>query len=176
MGVLESSDVVLLMLVRKCKKKWILEQNMIEETKTSNWETLMKKAILILSILTLVFLFAIYSAAENRSPKLIAVRPAVTQTSQQPQNSGPAPELYGQYPDPTPRDQLYVFWLFGKIISYPVDKIESYVSKKLYSVEKPQLVPAAASAPGVVSSPFDSINRREIPPAPPVQDKSVHNR
>ncbi len=32
MGVLESSDVVLLMLHRKWKKEWILKQNMIEET------------------------------------------------------------------------------------------------------------------------------------------------
>ncbi len=164
------------MLNRKWKKEWILEQNVIEETKISIWETLMKKAILVLSILTLVFLFAIYSAAENRSPKLIAVKPAVTQTSQQPQNIEPAAGLNGQYPDPTPRDQLYVFWLFGKIISYPIDKVESYISRKLYSVEKPQLVPAAASAPSASSSPFDSLNRREIPPAPPVQERSAHNK
>jgi hypothetical protein len=149
---------------------------MIEETKTSNWETLMRKALLIFSTISLVCLLAIYSAAENRNPKLIAVRPAANQTSQQPQNTEPSPGFDGQYPDPTPRDQLYVFWLFGKIISYPIDKIESYVSKKLYSVEKPQLVPAAASAPGDASSPFDAINRREIPPAPPVQAKSAPNR
>ncbi len=133
----------------------------------------MKKVLLIFSTLTLMFFVTGYSRAENKSPKLIPVKPAYNEASYAPQNSGPAPTLDGQYAaDPAPRDQLYVFWLLGKIISYPIDKVESYVSRKLYSVGKPQVVPAAASA----SSPFDSINRREIPPAPPVQDKNVRNR
>jgi len=132
----------------------------------------MKKALLIFSTLTLMVFVTGHSRAENKSPKLIPVKPAYNQASYAPQNSEPAPTLDEQYADPAPRDQLYVFWLLGKIISYPIDKVESYVSRKLNSVGKPEAVPAAASA----SSPFDSINRREIPPAPPVQDKNVRIR
>lgn len=157
-----------------CKKKWILERNVIEESKICNWETLMKKALITFSTLLLVVFSLGDSLAENKSPKLISVKPAYDQASSVPQNSSPAPNLDTQYPDPSPRDQLYIFWLFGKIISYPIDKVESYVTKKITSPEKPKVVPAAA--PASASNPFDSINWREIPPAPPVQSRNARNR
>ncbi|MFH0960882.1 MAG: hypothetical protein V1897_19530, partial [Pseudomonadota bacterium] len=75
---------------------------------------------------------------------------------------------------PAPRDQLYVFWILGRVISYPIDKLESYISGKFNSVKQPKPIPAAA--PGQVSSPFDSLHRREIPPAPPVDQKNNRNR
>lgn len=135
---------------------------------------LMKKALLIFSTLVLILSIIDCSLAQDKTPKLIAVKPAYNQASYTPQNSEPAPNLQAQYDDPAPRDQLYVFWLLGRLISYPIDKVESYVSKKLYPVEQPKAVPAAAS--GSVQSPFESINRREIPPAPPVEGKSVRVR
>ncbi len=156
------------------KKKWIFRKNVIEGSKICNWEMLMKKAFLIFSILALMVSVVDCSLAQDKNPKLIAVKPAYDQASNTPQNSEPAPNLQAQYDDPAPRDQLYVFWLLGRLISYPIDKVESYVSKKLYPVERPKAVPAAAS--GSVPSPFESINRREIPPAPPVEGKSVRVR
>ena len=134
----------------------------------------MKKALLIFSTLVLILSIIDCSLAQDKTPKLIAVKPAYNQASYTPQNSEPAPNLQAQYDDPAPRDQLYVFWLLGRLISYPIDKVESYVSKKLYPVEQPKAVPAAAT--GSVPSPFESINRREIPPAPPVEGKSVRVR
>jgi hypothetical protein len=151
-----------------------LEENVIEESKICSWETLMKKALIIFSTLLLVVFSLGDSLAENKSSKLISVKPAYEQAAAVPQNSSPATNIDTQYPDPSPRDQMYIFWLFGKIISYPIDKVESYVTKKLYSPEKPKFVPA--TAPASASSPFDSINWREIPPAPPVQSKNAHNR
>ena len=134
----------------------------------------MKKVIISFSTLLLVVFSLGESLAENKSPQLISVKPAYDQASSAPQNSSPAPNLDTQYPEPSPRDQMYIFWLFGKIISYPIDKVESYVTKKLYSAEKPKVVPAAA--PVSASNPFDSINWREIPPAPPIQSRNTHNR
>ena len=149
---------------------------MIEGSKICNVEMLMKKAILIFSILALMVSVVDCSLAQDKNPKLIAVKPAYDQASNTPQNSEPAPNLQAQYDDPAPRDQLYVFWLLGRLISYPIDKVESYVTKKLYPADRPKAVPAAASASGSVPSPFESINRREIPPAPPVEGKSVRVR
>ena len=129
----------------------------------------MKKAIFLCSTVILIASFSLNSLAESKSPKLIVVKPAYSQSANEKQNEGPV-NTDAQYANPSPREQLYLFWLLGKIISYPIDNIESYVTKKLYSVEIPKLVPAAATNTRPSVSPFDSLNRREIPPAPPVQD------
>jgi hypothetical protein len=68
-------------------------------------------------------------------------------------------------PAPTPRDQFYVFWFLGRMISYPIDKLESFIFSKTWRLSPGTPVPASA---GPNSSPFDSLNHKEIPPAPPV--------
>jgi hypothetical protein len=71
---------------------------------------------------------------------------------------------------PTPREQMYVFWLLGKVLSYPVDTAESYISgmwRKWQSA--PVVQPASAPA---VPNPFDSMSDRHIPPAPPATSGS----
>ncbi|MGC8658390.1 MAG: hypothetical protein ACP5U1_04890 [Desulfomonilaceae bacterium] len=128
----------------------------------------MKKAIVICSVIILTAVISISSSAENKNPELIVVKPATSQPAKEIPVEGSVDN--GQYANPSPREQLYVFWLLGQVISYPIDKIESYVTKKLYSLEMPKLVPAAATNARPSVSPFDALNRREIPPAPPVQD------
>jgi hypothetical protein len=127
----------------------------------------MKKAFYLFLFITLVFGVAGYSAAENKSDKLIPVKPPRSEPIAAEQNVGSRINYDTQYADPAPRDQLYVFWILGKVISYPIDKLESYISRKFISVQQPKAVPAAAN--GQVSNPFDSLNWREIPPAPPVK-------
>jgi len=63
---------------------------------------------------------------------------------------------------------MYVFWIVGKILSYPVDKVEAFITGKLQSFQKPILRPASAPASEVQAvNPFDAVDTSEIPPAPP---------
>jgi hypothetical protein len=59
---------------------------------------------------------------------------------------------------------MYVFWIVGKILSFPVDTLESYVSR-LREQWTAKAVPAAAPAG---PNPFEKRNIGQIPPAPPV--------
>ncbi|MGC8605241.1 MAG: hypothetical protein ACP5VS_16360, partial [Desulfomonilaceae bacterium] len=63
----------------------------------------MRKVTLIFSIITLVALFALNLRAENKSPKLIVVKPPASKTSDEPQNADAAPTLDGQFAAPSPR-------------------------------------------------------------------------
>jgi hypothetical protein len=82
----------------------------------------------------------------------------------------PAPADPMNPPLPTPADQMYVFWFVGKVISYPVDIAESYVSQAWDRWnKKPVMVPASAPA----DNPFTAIERGQIPPAPPVVGSSA---
>ena len=65
---------------------------------------------------------------------------------------------------PTPREQMYVFWILGKALSYPVDRIESYVLHKLKRSSKKQAPINLSSVP----NPFEAADMSQIPPAPPV--------
>jgi hypothetical protein len=71
---------------------------------------------------------------------------------------------------PTPREQMYVFWILGKILSYPVDTADSYISG-LWRRWQSRPVVQPASAPAI-PNPFDSMGDRHIPPAPPVTSGS----
>ncbi len=66
---------------------------------------------------------------------------------------------------PTPREQMYVFWALGKIISYPFDKAEELIRARLGGY-KAQTKTASSETEAI--NPFDSVSLREIPPAPPV--------
>jgi hypothetical protein len=139
-----------------------------------NWETPMKKAFYLFLTLILVLVVVGNSGAENKRAQLIPVKPPTIEAPSSVQNVDSGMNSDTQYADPAPRDQLYVFWILGKVISYPIDKIESYISRRINSVQQPKAVPAAA--PGRVYNPFDSLNWREIPPAPPVEQRNTHNR
>lgn len=93
---------------------------------------------------------------------LIPVKPAYEDASPTVRPAGQAAEAASA--EPTPRDQMYVFWLLGRMISYPVDRIEAYIVDRFNRKQKEGApIPATASAP----NPFESVNWREIPPAPP---------
>ncbi len=100
---------------------------------------------------------------EKPETKLIRVKPAYEEVAE------PAPAVRNPNtpPPPSPRDQMYVFWILGRILSYPIDTAESYVSGWVDRWRnRPVAQPAAAPAG---PNPFNSIRLREIPPAPPVQ-------
>ncbi|MFH1114741.1 MAG: hypothetical protein V1792_12565 [Pseudomonadota bacterium] len=106
---------------------------------------------------------ACLSWAENSQDKLIQVKPAYEDAA------APTHEVRNpnEPPPPAPRDQLYVFWILGRILSYPIDTAESYVSGWLERRRnQPAAQPASASA---AQNPFNSIGLREIPPAPPAE-------
>ncbi|HMK36504.1 MAG TPA: hypothetical protein VK463_15630 [Desulfomonilaceae bacterium] len=121
----------------------------------------------IIAVLTLALLFAgatCFGQSETSNKKLIQVKPEYSESAPVPQ---PEPQIdpYAPVP-PRPRDQLYVFWILGRLISYPIDKVEAYITT-LRSEKKRDGAPVPASG-GPDSNPFGSVNWREIPPAPPV--------
>ncbi len=103
--------------------------------------------------------------AADTQPKLIKVITDYTDTPLP--VVAPAPSI-PEYQPPSPREQMYVFWLAGRVISMPIDLLEKAVGKVRSSVSKARPpVPVQAAA---VHSPFDNVNWREIPPAPPADD------
>ncbi len=69
---------------------------------------------------------------------------------------------------PKPSDQLYVFWYLGRIISYPIDTAEAYITSSIAKLRQaPSPVAVPASSPPL-PNPFDSVKWKAIPPAPPV--------
>lgn len=94
---------------------------------------------------------------------LIPVKPSYQEASYQ----GRQPQVAGAFPagrHPTPREQMYVFWILGKVLSYPIDQLEAIITRRHNtSAAKP----IKASAPSTYD-PFKEIEGREIPPAPPV--------
>lgn len=101
--------------------------------------------------------------AQTTDRNLIPVRPSYSDSdpvTTKPRNpNGPPP--------PTPREQMYVFWILGRVLSYPIDTAESYISS-WWERRWNQPVATPASAPAV-PNPFNSIRTREIPPAPPIK-------
>lgn len=94
---------------------------------------------------------------------LIPVRPSYQEASY----PARTPQMVQGFPEgraPTPREQMYVFWILGKVLSYPIDQIESFIRKQR---NKTAVTPIKASASSSYN-PFKEIEGREIPPAPPV--------
>jgi hypothetical protein len=98
--------------------------------------------------------------------KLIQVKPSYHEASYVPHAGDQVASA--EFPAaPSPRDQLYVFWILGKVLSYPIDKTESFIRERLSRSSKgPEAAPAAAAS---TPNPFNSVNWKEIPPAPPVK-------
>lgn len=68
--------------------------------------------------------------------------------------------------EPTPRDQMYVFWILGRMISYPFDKAEAVITnfknKRAAAAERKKLSDSGGPT---------SIHWNEIPPAPPARQE-----
>jgi hypothetical protein len=129
---------------------------------SSSWEVLMAK---IGVLLLLIFVLAGSSGLGQDTAagkKLIPVRPTYQEASYLPPGGSSAPAASAST-YPTPKDQLYVFWILGRILSYPVDKTEAYLQSLL---EKPR-VKAAAPTVTETRDPFVRLDVRQIPPAPP---------
>ena len=94
---------------------------------------------------------------------LIRVTPAYHEAVAAPSTNTPvdASNVLGP---PTPREQMYVFWLLGKALSYPIDRIESYVLLKLKRSRNKQATINVSSVP----NPFEAADLSQVPPAPPV--------
>lgn len=103
--------------------------------------------------------------AQTAEKKLIPVYPSYHEATYVPQTEEAADEL------PSPRDQMYVFWILGRVLSYPFDKAESYIDS-IKAKRRVQAVQAAAPAQKPVPNPFLSVNWGEIPPAPPASGNS----
>lgn len=114
-------------------------------------------------------LFVFDSPAEQSAQGLIPVRPYYqdSQNSVSPDKQLEHERSYQIHP----KDQMYIFWVLGKLISYPVDKAESFLSQQKKKLFK-EGAPVQATAPPQ-HNPFSSLNWREIPPAPPVLDEEA---
>lgn len=121
----------------------------------------MSSRMLKLGLTAFLVLIVCYSPVFGET-KLIPVTPQY-----QDPPSAPSGKQSDQMADPlpSPRDQMYVFWIAGRLLSYPFDAIESLLSKAKNSIGQRKMF-APASAPGQ-DNPFSSMNWREIPPAPP---------
>ncbi len=124
-----------------------------------------KKAILSF-FLTCLWVVSCCGQAAQSDNNLVPVGPSYTQATYSPQSEQDSVNAEGQR-NPTPREQMYVFWLLGKMISYPVDKAEELIRKQISSLKSP---PQAVSdqPSSKAANPFTGVNWREIPPAPPV--------
>jgi hypothetical protein len=171
-GIVPSSDFLRL----RSKKIWLFEKDVIKGHEISRPEVVFMRATLLISFLVFLWVASLCLAqAESPGKKLIPVKPSYHEATYVPQAEQPAadPTLP---PPPTPREQMYVFWILGKMLSYPIDKAESYVSgftKKSKPPAEGTPTPATATA---TPNPFSSVNWSEIPPAPPVSGRAGKSR
>jgi hypothetical protein len=103
-------------------------------------------------------------SADEPAKKLIAVRPNFHEAENVP-DGRQAVDFESEQRFPTPREQMYVFWLVGRVLSYPVDKAESAVRGWLEKRKG-----RAANAPAQLEdgrNPFDSVDFGALPPAAP---------
>ena len=134
---------------------------MIRDSKTDSEVAFMTRIFLILLLAAVWIGQGLFCYAQPQDGKLIRVQPSYSENSRT-----PAAQASSQESMPTPREQMYVFWILGKVLSYPVDTAESYVTRWWRNWQtRPVMRPASAPA---VPNPFDTIGSREIPPAPPV--------
>jgi hypothetical protein len=126
----------------------------------------MSKILLLLIPIMLWTASACLGQAQEEEKKLIPVKPSYHEASYVPHAGDQGPGQVFPAP-PTPREQMYIFWLVGKMLSFPIDKVESFIRDRTTRPSKgAETAPAAAaSAP----NPFNALNWKEIPPAPPVK-------
>lgn len=117
-----------------------------------------KKSWLLLCIFTVAIWAAPCFAAD---PTLIRVKPSYQEASYAPNKA--AADKSADLDAPSPREQMYVFWVLGKALSYPLDAVEQFIAQKRAEWKQRP----AAIEPVAVPDPFEGIETREIPPAPP---------
>jgi hypothetical protein len=123
------------------------------------------KCIVVL-LITMWIAPAFLAIAQNTDQKLIRVRPSYSEETQAPR-AVPHPN---EPQAPTPRQQMYVFWILGHVLSYPIDTAESYISDWIGRWRhEPVATPASAPAG---PSPFDSLRTGQIAPAAPARTAS----
>jgi hypothetical protein len=115
-----------------------------------------------LVVLLAVLLMTSGPLCQPEEGKLIPVKPSFNDSPSGP----PAPQDPYAQAAPTPREQMYVFWILGKVLSYPIDTAESYLSSWWQRRQAAPLVQPASAPPA--PNPFDTIDSRQIPPAAPV--------
>jgi hypothetical protein len=113
--------------------------------------------------IAVIIVFTGFIDAQAENGKLIPVKSPESVTVE------PKNEAKEEYPMPAPRDQMYIFWALGRVISFPVDVTESFIRNRFKKEPVKEGSPVKASA-GEQKNPFDNINWREIPPAPPVSN------
>lgn len=124
----------------------------------------MSKTFLAVVLIILWCAASCYGESGTADRKLIPVKPSYHEAAYVPEQQVPAADSAATRA-PTPREQMYVFWILGRMLSYPMDKAESYIRQRLQrSALKPASAPATSTP---ASSPFDSMNLGQIPPAPP---------
>jgi len=129
----------------------------------------MPKTLLILFLTMCWTVSPSLGQADKSEQKLIPVKPSYHEATYVP-HAGEQPV---RQTGPTPRDQLYIFWIVGKLISYPVDKVEAFIQDRFRGARAGTAQPAAAPSS---ANPFSSVNWREIPPAPPAQVEKQSRR
>jgi hypothetical protein len=117
-------------------------------------------AIIIIAILWLTS--ACFGQTGKAQNNLIPVKPGYDDTV-----SGSPPVNTDDSGLPKPSDQLYVFWYLGKIISYPIDTAEAYITSYIAKLRQPAQPVAVPASSTPLSNPFDSVKWNAIPPAPP---------
>lgn len=130
----------------------------------------MAKTFLLLLPIMLLTASVCFGQAQKEEKKLIQVKPSYHEASYVPHagDQGPGPVFPAP---PTPREQMYIFWILGKMLSFPIDKTESFIRDRLTRSSKgAETAPAAASSS---PNPFNSVNWKEIPPAPPVKETAT---
>lgn len=152
---------------KNSKKLWNFIKNMISPlAKFRAGERGMHKLLVIITLIILMLPCGSYG--KEAGTDLIKVTPAyMTPGAAGNPNSVNTDDPFSA-PPPRPRDQMYVFWILGKVLSYPVDTVEQFVTKKIRQVS---LKPKTKSQAQPVN-PFDSVDIREIPPAPPVLNEA----
>ena len=124
----------------------------------------MMKIVLVMALALVLGAAPVFGQPEKADKDLIKVFPSYQEASYVPSRSGETGPT-NTISQPSPKDQMYVFWFLGRALSYPVDKVESLVSNwRAKRAEKAIATPASSSG---VPNPFDSVKWREIPPAPP---------
>jgi hypothetical protein len=122
-----------------------------------------RQAVALIIIMTGAWGLSCANADERKLIRVTIGSPdATVVASSQPATAQPIPPR-----TPTPREQMYVFWILGKVLSYPVDKVESYVNDLLKKPLPGPVVKPASATPGY--NPFEARSFSEIPPAPPAR-------
>jgi hypothetical protein len=147
---------------------WTISTNMIMGHTKKRLEHEMIRTIGLLSLVSILAAGLCAGEAKALNGKLIPVELAEP-AQPQVREVSPDPNTAEGYQMPAPKDQLYVFWVAGKILSFPVDLAESLI-RKVKGKPKPQAGSPVQASSQPSNSPFDNLNWREIPPAPPASE------